>query len=251
LRAGLLVGADGRGSTVRRKAGLRTIGRAYPVTAIVCTVAHERPHGGVAHEFFLPSGPFAILPLVGHRANVVWMEPHAAAQALLAMPEADFQMELERRFGDFLGALTLEGPKFGYPISLQLAEQMVAPRLALVGDAAHGVHPIAGQGLNLGLKDVAALADVLADAACLGLDPGADETLKRYQQWRRFDNAAMAVATDFFDRFFSNDLGPVRAVRGLGLALVNQIGPARRFFMRYAGGAAGNLPRLLRGEPVG
>jgi 2-octaprenyl-6-methoxyphenol hydroxylase len=247
VRARLLIGADGRNSTVRARAGIRTIGRAYPVTAIVCTVAHEAPHGGVAHEFFLPAGPFAILPLTQNRANVVWMEAHAVAQTLLAMPQPDFLAELRRRFGDFLGEVTLEGPRFGYPLSLQMAERMIGPRLALVGDAAHGVHPIAGQGLNLGLKDVAALADVLAEAVSRGLDPGDREVLGAYQAWRRFDNAAMAIATDFFDRFFSNDFTPVRLLRGAGLALVNRIGPARRFFMRYAGGGAGRLPRLMQG----
>jgi 2-octaprenyl-6-methoxyphenol hydroxylase len=251
VRARLLVGADGRKSFVREKLGIRTVGWPYPVTAIVCTVSHERPHDGVAHEFFLPEGPFAILPLTGNRANIVWMEKHAVSQALLKAPEAAFHAELMRRFGDFLGAVKLEGPRFGYPLSLQMAEKMIAPRAALVGDSAHGVHPIAGQGLNMGLKDVAALADVLAECVRLGLDPGDAQALSRYQRWRRFDNAAMALATDFFDKFFSNDEPRLRLVRGMGLALVNRIGPARRFFMTFAGGAAGNLPRLLRGEGLG
>lgn len=250
LRAPLLIGCDGRGSLVRRQAGIRTVGWPYPVTAIVCTVAHEKPHGGVAHEFFLPEGPFAILPLVGNRANVVWMEKHAVSRTLLAMPEAEFLAELKRRFGDFLGDVRLEGPRFGYPLSLQLAERMIGPRIALAGDSAHGVHPIAGQGLNMGLKDVAALAEVLADAAALGLDLGDPHVLERYQRWRRIDNVAMGLATDFFDRLFSNDIAPLRLARGLGLALVNRIGPARRFFMTYAGGAAGSLPKLLRGEAL-
>ena len=250
LRAPLLIGCDGRGSLVRRQAGIRTVGWPYPVTAIVCTVAHDKPHGGVAHEFFLPEGPFAILPLVGNRANVVWMEKHAVSRALLAMPEPQFLAELKRRFGDFLGDVRLEGPRFGYPLSLQLAERMIGPRVALAGDSAHGVHPIAGQGLNMGLKDVAALAEVLADAAALGLHLGDPHVLERYQLWRRIDNVAMGLATDFFDRLFSNDIAPLRLARGLGLALVNRIGPARRFFMTYAGGAAGSLPKLLRGEPL-
>jgi 2-octaprenyl-6-methoxyphenol hydroxylase len=248
VRAGLVIGCDGRNSLMRRQAGIRTVGWPYPVTAIVCTVAHEKSHGGTAHEFFLPEGPFAILPLVGNRANVVWMEKHAVSRALLAMPEADFLAELKRRFGDFLGEVRLEGPRFGYPLSLQIAERMIAPRLALAGDSAHGVHPIAGQGLNMGLKDVAALAEVIADAAGLGLDLGDKHVLERYQRWRRLDNVAMGIATDVFDRLFSNDFGPLRVARGLGLALVNRVGPARRFFMTYAGGAAGALPKLLRGE---
>jgi 2-octaprenyl-6-methoxyphenol hydroxylase len=250
LRANLLVGADGRRSFVRPWAGIRTIGWDYPATAIVATIAHEKPHGGVAHEFFLPNGPFAILPLTGNRANVVWAEPRAAAEALLAMPKADFLAELERRFGSFLGALDLEGPRFGYPLSLQLAERMIDPRVALAGDSAHGIHPLAGQGLNLGLKDCAALAECVADALALGLDAGDVSALERYQRWRRFDNVSMAMGMEFFDKLFSNDIAPLRAARGLGLALVNQIGPARRFFMRYAGGAAGDLPKLLRGESL-
>lgn len=248
VRARLLVGADGRGSFVRKTMGIRTVGRAYPVTALVATVSHERPHGGVAHEFFLPAGPFAILPLVGNRANIVWAEPHAAAQALLAMSQADFLAELGARFGDFLGTVRLEGPRFTYPLALQLAESFIAPRVALCGDAAHGIHPIAGQGLNLGLQDVAALAEVIVDAIGLGLDPGEVTMLRRYQTWRRPPVMAMAAATDFFDRLFSNDLAPVRLARGLGMAAVDAIGPARRFFMTYAGGAAGSLPKLLRGE---
>ncbi|MDX2274289.1 MAG: UbiH/UbiF/VisC/COQ6 family ubiquinone biosynthesis hydroxylase [Hyphomonadaceae bacterium] len=248
VRAPLLIGADGRRSFVRPWAGIRTIGWDYPVTAIVATIQHDKPHGGVAHEYFLPKGPFAILPLKGERANIVWAEPRAAADALLKMPEADFLAELKRRFGDFLGELKLEGPRFGYPLSLQLAERMIGPRLALAGDAAHGIHPLAGQGLNLGLKDVAALAECISDGMSLGLDPGDVTILERYQRWRRFDNVTMALGMEFFDKFFSNDIAPLRMVRRIGLAGVNAIGPARRFFMKYAGGAAGDLPKLLRGE---
>jgi 2-octaprenyl-6-methoxyphenol hydroxylase len=250
LRAPLLVGADGRRSFVRPWAGIRTIGWDYPVTAIVATIQHENPHSGVAHEYFLPNGPFAILPLKGERANIVWAEPRAAADALLKMPEADFLAELRRRFGDFLGELSLEGPRFGYPLSLQLAERMIGPRVALAGDAAHGIHPLAGQGLNLGLKDVAALAECIADGVSLGLDPGDVTILERYQRWRRFDNVTMALGMEFFDRLFSNDVAPLRLARRIGLAGVNAVGPARRFFMKYAGGAAGDLPKLLRGETL-
>ncbi|HVZ99907.1 MAG TPA: UbiH/UbiF/VisC/COQ6 family ubiquinone biosynthesis hydroxylase [Caulobacterales bacterium] len=250
LRANVLIGADGRRSFVRERCGIRTIGRDYKVTAIVATVVHERPHEGVAHEYFLPNGPFAILPLMGDRANIVWAEPHAAADVLLKMPKRDFLAELERRFGAFLGALDLEGPRFGYPLTLQIAERMIDPRVALAGDSAHGIHPIAGQGLNLGLKDVAALAECIADAQALGLDAGDVSALERYQRWRRFDNITMALGMEFFDRLFSNDIRPLRAVRDLGLAAVNAAGPARRFFMRYAGGAAGDLPKLLRGEKL-
>jgi 2-octaprenyl-6-methoxyphenol hydroxylase len=250
LRASLLVGADGRNSFTRGWCGVRTIGWAYDASALVATVAHERPHGGVAHEYFLPGGPFAILPLTGNRANVVWAEKKRAAEALAAMSKADFLAELARRFGDFLGALDLEGPRFVYPLAMQIAERMVGPRVALAGDAAHAIHPLAGQGLNLGLKDVAALAESVADSVALGLDAGDAAGLARYQRWRRFDNVAMACGMEFFDRLFSNDLAPVRAARRLGLALVDQFGPARRFFMRYAGGEAGALPKLLRGEAL-
>ena len=249
-RAPLLVGADGRRSFVRPAMGIRTIGWDYPVTAIVATIQHEKPHDAVAHEFFLPNGPFAILPLKGERSNIVWAEPRAAADALLKMPEEDFLAELRLRFGDFLGALKLEGPRFGYPLSLQLAERMIDQRVALAGDSAHGIHPLAGQGLNLGLKDCAALAECVADGMGLGLDAGDVSILERYQRWRRFDNVTMALGMEFFDKLFSNDIPPLRAARGLGLAAVNAVGPARRFFMKYAGGGAGDLPKLLRGESL-
>jgi 2-octaprenyl-6-methoxyphenol hydroxylase len=250
LRARLLVGADGRRSFVRPWAGIRTIGWDYPVTAIVATIAHEKPHDAVAHEYFLPNGPFAILPLKGNRANIVWAEPRAAAEAILKLPTEDFLAELRLRFGDFLGALDLEGPRFGFPLSLQLAERMIDARVALAGDSAHGIHPLAGQGLNLGLKDCAALAECVADGMALGLDPGDISILERYQRWRRFDNVSMALGMEFFDRLFSNDIAPLRAARSFGLAAVNAVGPARRFFMKYAGGAAGDLPKLLRGESL-
>lgn len=250
LRAPLLVGTDGRRSFVRGAVGIRTIGWDYPVTAIVATIAHEKPHDAVAHEFFLPNGPFAILPLKGNRANIVWAEPRAAAEALLKMNERDFLAELGKRFGTFLGELSLEGPRFGYPLSLQLAERMIDQRVALAGDSAHGIHPLAGQGLNLGLKDCAALAECIADGVALGLDPGDVSILERYQRWRRFDNVTMALGMEFFDKLFSNDIKPLRAARTLGLAAVNAVGPARRFFMKYAGGGAGDLPKLLRGESL-
>lgn len=250
LRAPLLVGTDGRRSFVRGAVGIRTIGWDYPVTAIVATIAHEEPHGAVAHEFFLPNGPFAILPLKGNRSNIVWAEPRKAAEALLKMSEPDFLAELRLRFGDFLGELSLEGPRFGYPLSLQLAERMIDQRVCLAGDSAHGIHPLAGQGLNLGLKDCAALAECIADGVGLGLDPGDVSILERYQRWRRFDNVSMALGMEFFDKLFSNDIRPLAAARRMGLAAVNAVGPARRFFMKYAGGGAGDLPKLLRGESL-
>ena len=250
VAAPLAVGSDGRASTVRRQAGIGVVGWPYREVGVVATVQLERPHEGVAHEHFLPSGPFAILPLSGDRASLVWTERADRGRALAAARDEVFHAHLERRFGDFLGRPRVSGPRFVYPLALELAEAMTAPRIALVGDSAHGVHPIAGQGLNLGLKDAAALAEVLAEASMLGEDIGVEAVLARYARWRRGDNVALAVATDAFNRLFSTDLAPVRLARGAGMALVNRIGPARRFFMREAGGAVGDLPRLLRGEAL-
>jgi len=250
LSAALVVGADGRGSRVRREAGIGVATLEYKQCGVVCTVALEKSHGGVAYEYFLPSGPFAILPLTGNRASLVWTESPARAAALKAAGPEAFAAYLRRRFGDFLGEITLTGPRFVYPLSLQLADRLTAPRVVLLGDAAHGIHPIAGQGLNLGLKDAAALAQVLIEAARLGEDIGSDAVLDRYARWRGFDNVSLALVFDLFTRLFSNDNPVVRAARGAGIALVNRIGPARRLFMMEAGGAVGDLPKLLRGEAV-
>jgi len=250
LIAPLVVGAEGRGSTVRRAAGIETVGWGYGQSGVVATVRLGRDHGNVAHEYFLPSGPFAILPLTDQRASLVWTETTRRAEALRDASDEAFHAHLMRRFGDFLEGVSVEGPRFVYPLSLSLAEALVAPRIALIGDAAHGVHPVAGQGLNMGLKDAAALAEVLAEAARLGEDIGSETVLDRYARWRRFDNAALAAGFDAFVRLFSNDIAPVRLVRDLGMAAVNRIGPLRRAFMQEAGGATGDLPRLLRGEGV-
>ena len=250
VEAPLVVGSDGRGSLIRREAGIGTVGWPYPEVGLVATVKLSRPHKGVAHEHFLPSGPFAILPLTEDRASLVWTERADRGRALAAARPEVFHAHLNRRFGDFVGPATLDGKVFVYPLALELAERMTAPRIALLGDAAHGVHPIAGQGLNLGLKDAAALAEVLVQAARIGEDLGSEAVLERYARWRRTDNVALAAATDLFNRLFSNDLTPLRLVRGAGMALVNRIGPARRFFMQEAGGATGDLPRLLRGEAL-
>lgn len=250
LTAPLVVGAEGRGSIVRRAAKIGAIGWDYPQTGVVATVRLERGHEGVAHEYFLPGGPFAILPLTDDRASLVWTESRAKGAALKAASPEAFHAHLQRRFGEFLGAARLEGPVFTYPLSLQLAERFCAPRTALLGDAAHGIHPIAGQGLNLGLKGAAALAEVLVEAARLGEDIGSEAVLERYARWRRFDTVMLAAATDVFTRLFSNDNPLLRTARGVGMAAVNRIGPARRFFMADAGGAAGDLPRLLRGEAL-
>jgi 2-octaprenyl-6-methoxyphenol hydroxylase len=250
LAAPLAVGAEGRGSVIREAAGIGAVGWDYRQTGVVATVRLERPHEGVAHEYFLPGGPFAILPLTGDRASLVWTETTPRAAALSTARPQVFQAHLERRFGEFLGEVTVEGPVFTYPLSLQLAERFAAPRVALLGDAAHGVHPIAGQGLNLGLKGAAALAEVLADAFRLGEDIGSEVVLERYAAWRRFDTVTLSAGMDLFVRLFSNDNPLLRTARGLGMAAVNRIGPARRFFMQEAGGAVGDLPRLLRGEAL-
>jgi 2-octaprenyl-6-methoxyphenol hydroxylase len=250
IEAALVVAADGRDSPLRVQMGIRNAAWSYDQTAIVATIAHERPHEGVAHELFLPAGPFAILPLIGNRSSIVWTERRAAAPAFMRLNDQDFIAEVAKRFGDHWGALSLEGPRFSYPLSLQLAADYVAERFVLAGDAAHGVHPIAGQGLNLGLRDVAALAETIVDAARLGQDIGSAPVLERYRRWRAFDNTALAGVMDGLNRLFSNDIKPVRALRTLGLGLVNEIGPLRRLFMRQAGGDLGDLPRLLRGERV-
>ena len=250
VSARLCVAADGRNSPARDAAGLQTIGWDYGQTGLVSTVEHELPHEGVAQEYFLPGGPFAILPMVGNRSSLVWTEKTEDAKAILALDDAAFADEMRARFGDYLGACAPVGPRWSYPLTLQLARDYIRPRLALIGDAAHGIHPIAGQGLNLGLRDVAAAAEVVVDAARLGLDIGALDVLERYQRWRRFDNVALSLLMDGLNRLFSNDIGPVRLARDLGLGVVSRIGPARRFFMRHAGGVVGDLPRLLRGEAV-
>lgn len=244
----LAAAADGAGSALRRAAGIRTLDWRYPQTAIVTTVRHERPHAGIAVEHFLPAGPFAILPMTGNRSSIVWTESRDRAPELLALPKDRFAAELQRRFGDFLGAVALAGPVWSYPLSFLHAERYTAPRLALVGEAAHAIHPIAGQGLNLSLRDVASLAELMVDARRLGLDVGAADLLARYEGWRRFDAVTLAAVTDGLTRLFSNDLKSVGLVRDLGLAAVNRMPRLKKALMRHAMGAGGNLPRLSRGE---
>jgi 2-octaprenyl-6-methoxyphenol hydroxylase len=249
LSAALVIGADGRESAVRAAADIALTAWRYPQTAIVCTVRHERPHRGVAHERFLAAGPFALLPLKDpHCASIVWTESNRQVGAMMALDDPAFSRAMTRRFGDSLGALTVEGGRWTWPLGLHHAARYVAPRLALVGDAAHGIHPIAGQGLNLGLRDVAALAEVLVDARRLGLDIGSESVLERYQAWRRPDNVALLIATDGLNRLFTADLAPVRLARDLGLAAVNRLPPLKQLFMRHAMGLLGDLPRLTRGE---
>ena len=243
----MVVGADGRASGTAQRAGISRTGWSYGQTAVVCAVEHEKPHGGVAHQFFMPNGPLAILPLTENRSSIVWSETDTRAAMLAQLPDDAFLDELRPAFGSFLGQIGLAGQRFTYPLNLTLADSMIGERLALIGDAAHGVHPIAGQGLNAGLRDVAALADVLMDARRTGQDVGGPQVLQRYQQWRRFDTATLAIATDTFNRLFSNDNPLLRAARDVGMGVVNAIPGLRRGFVREAAGLTGDLPSLMRG----
>lgn len=247
-RASLVVAADGRRSALREAAGIKVVGWGYGQIGIVTTVAHERPHNGVAVQHFLPAGPFAILPLTGNRSCITWSEDAAQARRILALDDAAFLDEVDRRFGGKLGPLRLAGPRQSWTLEMHLARSWIAPRFALIGDAAHGVHPIAGQGLNLGLRDVAALTEVLADAARLGLDLGSLETLTRYERWRRFDSMLSAATYDGLNRLFSNDWTLLRATRDLGLGLVDRMPGLKRLLVSEAAGVTGELPKLLRGE---
>lgn len=250
LRSRLLVAADGVRSRLRDMAGIRTVHWDYGQSGIVCTVAHERPHHGRAEEHFLPAGPFAILPLTGDRSSIVWTESTREAERLVGEDMLVFEAELEQRFGLKLGALRVEGTPRAWPLGLTLARDFVRPRFALAGDAAHGIHPIAGQGLNLGFKDAAALAEVIVEADRLGQDIGALDVLERYQQWRRFDTVQMGITTDVLNRLFSNDFGPLRAVRDIGLGMVERLPRLKDFFIRQASGLSDAAPRLLRGEAI-
>jgi 2-octaprenyl-6-methoxyphenol hydroxylase len=251
LTARLLVGCDGRGSGTATRAGIPRTGWGYGQTALVTAVHHEKPHNGIAHQYFMPGGPLAILPLHGgHHSSIVWSEDDGVAAAIQALPDDQYLAALRPRFGDFLGEITLAGDRFTYPLSLSLAQSFIAPRLALVGDAAHGVHPIAGQGLNLGLRDVAALAEVLTLAARRGEDIGAADVLDRYQRWRRFDATALALGMDTVNRLFSNDNPLLRAARDLGMGAISALPGLRRGFMRQAAGLTGDLPKLLAGQPI-
>lgn len=250
IRSRLVVGAEGRNSPSRTDASIAVTRLPYDQTAIVCTVGHEHDHRGVAVEYFLPSGPFAMLPMTGRRMSIVWTERPDLAERYMALDDAAFIEELGRRFGDWLGAITLIGPRFTYPLELQHAARYTDRRLALVGDAAHAIHPIAGQGLNLGLRDVAALAESVIDTRRLGLDIGGSDVLRRYERWRRFDSVLLTSVTDVLNRLFSNDVPPLRLARDLGLAAVDGLPPLKRFFMRHAMGMVGDLPRLVKGETL-
>lgn len=250
VEAKLLVAADGARSAIRERAGIATHGWSYGQSGIVTTVAHEREHHGRAEEHFLPAGPFAILPLKGNRSSIVWTEESGLAERMVALPDAEFHAELEKRFGLHLGEIEVAGPRRAYPLGLHVARSFIGERLALIGDAAHVIHPIAGQGLNMGLRDVAALAESIADAVRLGLDCGDASVLERYQRWRRFDTMAMGIATDGLNRLFSNKSDVLRLVRDVGLGLVDRMPAVKSFFIREAAGLTGDVPKLLKGESL-
>ena len=251
LAGTLLIGCDGRGSEVAARAGIRRLGHAYGQTALVTAIRHELNHEGCAQQFFMPGGPLAILPLPGgHHSSIVWSEEERLAAEIQALSDEDYLTALRPRFGSFLGEIRLAGARFTYPLTLSLAERFIDTRLALVGDAAHGVHPVAGQGLNLGLRDVAALAEVLILARRRGDDIGSGVTLEEYQRWRRFDSTLLALGMDGVTRLFSNDNPVLRLGRDLGLGVVNALPGLRRRFIRQAAGLSGELPRLLTGRPV-
>ncbi len=246
----LIVGCDGRSSGTASRAGIKRTGWDYGQTALVCAIEHELPHHGIAHQFFMPPGPLAILPLTGNRSSIVWSERTEVAQRINTLPEAEYLQVLRPRFGDFLGDIRLQGDRFTYPLNLTIANSFISDRLALVGDAAHGMHPIAGQGLNAGLRDVGALAEVLTLAGRRGEDIGSVLVLERYQEWRRFDTASLAMATDMFNKLFSNDNPLLRLGRDIGMGIVGSLPGLRRGFVREAAGLTGDLPKLLQGRPI-
>ena len=250
VNARLLIACDGVRSRLRDMAGIQTVRWPYDQKGIVCTVEHERPHNGRAEEHFLPAGPFAILPLKGNRSSLVWTEKSRDADRLLKQDELVFEAELEQRFGHKLGQLAVASKVQAFPLGLTLAREFIKPRFALAGDAAHGIHPIAGQGLNLGFKDAAALAETIVEADRLGLDIGSLDVLERYQMWRRFDTVQMGVVTDVLNRLFSNNNDVLRGVRDLGLGIVDRLPGLKKFFIGQAAGHNPSAPRLLRGEAI-
>jgi 2-octaprenyl-6-methoxyphenol hydroxylase len=248
LMARLLVAADGARSKLRAQANISSVSADYKQLGIVATIGHEREHGGVATQHFLPAGTFATLPLTGNRSSIVWAEDAGEARRIVALPPEEFKKELVRRFGLKLGEIEVLSKVRAFPLSLSIARSFTGERLALLGDAAHVIHPLAGQGLNLGLRDAAALAEAITDAARLGLDPGGPEVLKRYQRWRRFDTVAMAGMTDGLNRLFSNNSDALRVLRDVGLGLVERAPRLKEFFMTEAAGTSGDAPKLMRGE---
>jgi 2-octaprenyl-6-methoxyphenol hydroxylase len=250
LHAPLLVAADGKFSATREKLGIQTLTVPYGQTAIVCTIAHSEPHDGLALERFLPIGPFAVLPMQHNRSSLVWTESADRAAMMLKLDDAEFVEEIARRVGGYLGDISLAGPRFSYPLTLVHAAHYATHRAVLVGDAAHGIHPIAGQGVNLGFRDVAVLAEILTEAHRLGLDIGFETVLEGYSRWRALDSLSMVAVTDALTRLFSNNVFPLSIARRMGLATVGKLPPVKRFFMRHAMGLEGDLPRLMRGEAL-
>ncbi len=250
VEAQLLIGADGRTSGTAERAKLKRLKWGYDQTSLVCAIEHEKPHNGIAHQFFMPAGPLAILPLTGYRSSIVWTEKSDTAAAINALDDAAYLDILRPRFGDFLGEIALTGDRYTYPLGLVLAHELITDRIALVGDSAHGMHPIAGQGLNAGLKDVAAISQLLVEAKRRGQDLGSASILQEYQRWRRSDNLTLAIATDGFNRLFSNQSSMLRTLRGLGMGIVNTIPSFRRAFMQEASGTTGDLPKLLQGKTL-
>ena len=255
IKAQLIIAAEGRHSPTRQSAGISLTQWSYKQTAIVCSVNLEHSHDFIAHEHFLPAGPFAILPLngddpkrLGKKASIVWTERENLARIIVGLDDNEFKFEFDQRFGDFLGRTEIIGPRWSYPLSLQYAESCIAERLALIGDASHGMHPIAGQGLNMGLRDVAALTEVIEKAKAANTDLGAMHVLGNYERWRRFDNTMMLVATDLLNRLFSNNIAPLKLARDLGLAAVNSMPRLKKIFMRHAMGEVGELPKLMKNE---
>ena len=245
ISARALIGCDGRGSGTAERAGIKRIGWGYGQTALVCAIEHEKPHGGIAHQFFMPTGPLAILPLTGNRSSIVWSETEINATAFNALSDAEYLTMLRPRFGNFLGEISLAGARYSYPLALSITDRLVADRTALVGDAAHGLHPIAGQGLNAGMRDIAALVQIITEAQKRGEDYGSLAVLTRYEEWRRFENTALALATDTFNKLFSNDNLVLRLGRDLGMGLINKLPGLRRGFIREAAGLSGDLPDLM------
>ncbi len=250
IKARIIIAADGRNSPLREVAGIPAISWNYPQTSIVCTITHEVPHFGIAQEHFYPGGPFAVLPMTKSRASIVWTEQTNVAADILSLGDDLFTKTLQNRLGKGLGKIQVVSQRWAYPLSMVHAKRYTDPRFALIGDAAHAIHPIAGQGLNLGIRDVAILAEVIVDAARLGLDPGLSNVLDRYQSWRRPDNILMIAVTDSLNRVFSNEFPPLKLARDAGLSAVNHVNPIKRFLMKHAMGVVGSLPRLSRGEPL-
>ena len=246
FRAGLVAACDGINSAVRTTLGIRTEGRAYGKSVFAADVKLARPHGGIARQLFTPEGPFATLPLPGNRANLAWYMKAGAAETLAKLPKDEIEAELNARFAGFAGRMELDGPPLSYPLVMQIAVAMTGPRTALLGDAARRINPLAGQGLNLGFKDVGALIDVMTEAREAGLDPGSDTVLARYAEWRRFDASLTAMAMDLIDRAFSNDNAILKPLRGLALMAANRITPLRRAMARQASADQDHLPSLMQ-----